>query len=481
MWHSTSRKPIRRPRLRRISLEALEDRCLLSGPGSLDSTFGSGGIVTTSLGARSSDYAFGVVVQSDGKIVAAGGSETSSGERYLDVVRYNPNGTLDVSFGSGGIVQTQFSDISVWYGGIVLQSDGKILVGNTVGGTFELVRYTASGTLDQTFNGSGTVSTHIGANTALLTGVALETVNGNAKIVAAGDASAGAGYNALALARYNLDGSLDTSFGNSGKVVTDLGHDADLYGVTIQADGQIVGAGTSSNTYLVARYGTSGNLDPTFASGGVATGSVSGSASAVIVQPDGKIVAGGEFFTNLQPAGWALERLNTDGSLDSMFSTGDVVDGPVLSSQGNQVRIRALAIDTSGNLVAAGTGASAGFTLARYHPDGSFDTTFGSGGLVTTTINGGGDSRAMTLQADGKIVVAGEAPAQKSGFSKIALARYLVAATPGPATPSAAMAQPAPGTGVVDIVLADGQPEDDWTWHLGRHRHGNGIVSKPRS
>jgi uncharacterized delta-60 repeat protein len=465
-----------------MSLEALEDRCLLSGPGSLDSTFGSGGIVTTSLGARSSDYALGVVVQSDGKIVAAGGSAASSGKHYLDVVRYNPNGTLDGSFGSGGIVQTQFSDISVWSGGIALQSDGKILVGNSVGGNFELVRYNANGTLDQTFNGTGMVSTQIGANTALLTGVAIETVNGNVKIVASGDAHAGAGYNVLALARYNLDGSLDTSFGNGGKVVTDLGHDADLSGVAIQADGQIVVAGDSSATYfLVARYGTGGSLDPTFGSGGVATGAVAGSASAVIVQPDGKIVAGGEFFENLHPSGWALERLNTDGSLDSTFGTGGVVDGPVLSTQGNQVRIRALAIDTSGNLVAAGTGASAGFTLARYKSDGSFDTTFGSGGLVTTTINGGGDSRAMTLQADGKILVAGEAPAQKSGLSKIALARYLAAAAPGPAMPSATMAQPAPGTGMVDIVLADGRPEDDWTRPLARHRHANGTAFKLRN
>jgi uncharacterized delta-60 repeat protein len=403
----------------RPHLEALEDRCVPSAPGTLDTSFGSGGIVTTSLGKSSTDIAFAAAVQSDGKIVAAGTSSTSSAN-YLDVARYNPNGTLDSSFGSGGKVQTKFS-FSDYEGSLVIQPDGKILVGYTVNGDFELVRYNPNGTLDKTFNGTGEVSTAFPPNAAGLIGVALESVNGVTEIVAAGHNTFSDGHFGIALARYNLNGNLDTTFGSGGKVVTDLGYDIDLWGLAIQGDGNIVVAGSnnSSSTYLVARYGSSGNLDPTFGNGGVATGAVSGYAGAVLVQPDGKIVAGGAYYSSHQQAGWALERLNSDGSLDTTFGTGGVVDGPFTIA-----RIHGLALQANGKLVAAGTGGS-GFDLARYNSDGSPDTTFGTNGQVITTINGGSASLALTLQADGKIIAAGDAPKSTTNSNhEFALARY---------------------------------------------------------
>src|SRR5262249_33737110 len=158
---------------------------------------------------------------------------------YLDVARYNSNGSLDSSFGSGGKVQTQFPHVDSGGGGLVLQPDGKILVGNTVNGDFELIRYNPNGTLDTTFNGTGMVSTAFPPTSAALRGLALETVNGVTEVVAVGWNTFNDGHFGFALARYNLNGSLDPSFGSGGKVVTDLGYDIGVSGLAIQGDGQI--------------------------------------------------------------------------------------------------------------------------------------------------------------------------------------------------------------------------------------------------
>jgi uncharacterized delta-60 repeat protein len=400
----------------RPCLDALEDRILPSAPGTLDTGFGSGGIVTTSFGTRSNDYGFGVAVQADGKVVAAAGS-LNGPKRYLDVIRYNPNGSLDSSFGSGGEVQTPFSN-STTSGGLVLQPDGKILVGTTVNNAFELVRYNTNGSLDKTFGGTGIVSTAFPSNGAQLWGLSLESVSGVSKIVAAGYNSFNDGHFGFALARYDLNGALDTSFGSGGKVVTDLGYDIGGHGLAIQGDGQIIVAGTNNPAFvwIVARYGTNGSLDPAFGSGGVATGSFKGSTSSVIVQPDAKIVVGG-FGDQSSGRLAALERLNSDGSLDTNFGTSGAQVGPFAGT------VWALAIQANGKLVADGAG-GAGFGLARFNPEGDVDTTFGTGGQVTTVINGGGSSGGMSLQADGKIIAVGFAPSAKNGIPTIALARY---------------------------------------------------------
>jgi uncharacterized delta-60 repeat protein len=432
MWFQSARRrrPARSHRgTYRPSLETLEDRCVPSAPGTLDTSFGSGGIVTTSFGSKSVASAFAVAVQPDGKIVEAGWGETSHPEaRYLDVARYNPNGTLDSSFGSGGEVLTQFPNIDTGgLGGLVLQPDGKIVVGNTVNGDFELVRYNPNGTLDTTFNGSGMVSTAFPPNSAGLVGVSLESVNNVTEIVAAGwNTFSPDGHFGFALARYNLNGSLDTSFGSGGKVVTDLGYDIGVVGLAIQGDGQIIVAGENNPgaAWIVARYGTSGNLDPTFGSGGVATGPSHTAAASMIVQPDGKIVVGGASASN-SGRQWALERLNNNGSPDSTFGSGGFQTGPFVVSTG-PAYIRGLAIQANGKVVVAGDNNTApdGFQLARYNPDGSLDTSFGSGGLVTPPKNGGGE--ALSIQPDGKIIAAGTgSQVTKNGtLQAFALARY---------------------------------------------------------
>jgi len=191
--------------------------------GTLDSSFGNGGKVTLNFGPW--DQGTSVAVQQDGKIVIAGGANNV----YTDfgLARYNSDGTLDSSFGVSGIVITQFESpqfghVSATPYSMVLQQDGKIVlagVGNIDGGEgFALARYNSNGTLDPSFGTGGKVTTEFGTlqqgfSWAFANSLALQV---DGKIVAAGSAYLGQSEN-FALVRYNSDGTLDSSFGTSGQ------------------------------------------------------------------------------------------------------------------------------------------------------------------------------------------------------------------------------------------------------------------------
>jgi uncharacterized delta-60 repeat protein len=418
--HHRSRRPI---------LERLEGRSLLSGAGSLDATFGSGGMVTTSFSGASNSTANALVIypnagtSNDGKSVAvgtgsSGGNGSLNSASCVELARYNTKGTLDSTFGKGGKVQTKFAGGPI--DAAVLQGDGKIVVGGEVNGQFVLFRYTTSGTLDKTFNGSGTVNTSFaGTSGGPITGLAMETVGTATKIVAAGWVCIGPGDDEFAVARYNLDGTLDTSFGSGGEVVTDMtsGYD-DAEAVVVQPDGKIVAAGfvmpiqsASSDEFAAVRYNTDGSLDATFGSGGVVETSLGGyaQARAVALQSDGKILLAGAGAMG-NGMGKALLRYNADGTLDSAFPAGGIAKLQDNSSQ----PWCGMTVQGNGQFVVAGGGA---YALARYNADGTLDTTFGTGGLVASAF--GSYYTAVALQPDGKIVVTG---ADGGNFG---IARYL--------------------------------------------------------
>jgi uncharacterized delta-60 repeat protein len=360
---------------------------LSAADGDLDPTFGVGGIVITDF-SGGDDYAFTLVLQPDAKIVAAG--HTSSG---FALARYNSDGSLDTSFGSGGKVVTTFSGGAT---AVAIQSDGKIVA---AGGSL-LVRYYSDGTLDTTFGTGGkVVQTGFGGFSVSI------VLQSDGKIVTAGAMFAPADF---ALARYNGDGSLDTTFGSGGLVTTDFsGRDDEASASLLQADGKIVAAGRTTSTvgtvqgsFALARYNTDGSLDTTFGTAGrVITSFAADDASVVetlILQPDGKIVAGGGRF--IIEEGLRLARYNSDGSLDPTFGVeGKIYD--VLSG----VEAKSLALQPDGKIIAASYPFVSDIALARYNPDGSLDPTFGVNGYVS-----GDGAWAIVLQLDGKIVAAGQ-------------------------------------------------------------------------
>jgi uncharacterized delta-60 repeat protein len=403
----------------------LEDRTLLNA-GDLDPTFGSGGKVLTSLGTNPGCQS--VAIQSDGRIVAAGAT-LSGGFDQFALTRYNSNGSLDTSFGSGGIVTTSFGAMDADVNSVAVQSDGKIVVAGFSNAAWALARYNSNGSLDTSFGSGGKVTTSFGGYLDAANSVVEQS---DGRIVVAGytqDLSFENGR--FALARYNSNGSLDTSFGSGGKVTTSFGSGTDnlAAGVVLQSDGRIVAAGSSRTTaqrFALARYNTNGSLDTSFGSGGLVTTAFAGQdagASGVAVAPDGRIIAAGSA-DNGNNSRFALARYNSNGGLDTSFGSGGTVTTGFSSNP--QDTATSVAVQLDGRILAAGSnlnGSSNRFGLARYNSNGSLDTLFGSGGLVTTSFAGtGSNAAAVAVQRDGRIVVAGTA--YNDINSQFGLARY---------------------------------------------------------
>jgi uncharacterized delta-60 repeat protein len=263
------------------------------------------------------------------------------------------------------------------------------------------------------------------------------TVSG--QIVAAGESNNNGWVNWL-LARYNPDGTLDPTFGSGGEVTTTFSSGARVYGIVPQADGKIVLVGMGGSVSVLARYNADGSLDPTFGNGGIAAtvGPAGASGRTILgaaLYPStgqanaGKIVAVGSASFTSSSGGTSqplVERFNPDGSLDTTFGNGAgyVTIG---SPQPLYFGARAVTVQADGKLVVVGTGPSNTTNLvARLNADGSLDTTFGQGGLVTTAIgtNPSGDYfNGVALQANGAIVVAGQA--KIGGKDDFTVARYL--------------------------------------------------------
>jgi uncharacterized delta-60 repeat protein len=338
--------------------------------GSLDPTFDGDGRVRTGFGAYREDELRAVAIQSDGKIVAAGASAAD-----FALVRYHLDGSLDTTFDADGMVTTDFFADSDRANDVVIQADGKIVAAgyslfprpspSRNDYNFAIARYNTDGSPDMTFDGDGKLTTDFaGGNDDLARGVAVQP---DGRIVAVGDATVAIGPSVatidFALARYNVDASLDTTFGGDGMVTTDFSTE-------------------SAN---------SGDF-----------------AEAVAIQPDGKIVTGGKTLFSREgtvAADWefVLARYAFDGSLDMDFDHDGWVTTPIGSGH-------ALALQQDGKIVVAGSG-NDDFVVARYNPNGSLDASFGGGdGTVTTDFTQESDwSVAVAIQNDGKIVAAGAA------------------------------------------------------------------------
>jgi uncharacterized delta-60 repeat protein len=384
---------------------------LLAAPGDLDQSFGNGGIVKTSFAVGASD-ALDLAIQADGKLVVAGWAGVFDSSFAL--ARYNPDGNLDATFGFGGKVTTDFSSGGDGARAIALQPDDKlVVVGHADSNNIALARYNIDGTLDPGFGNGGKVTTDVDAfkiDDAL--DVALQP---DGKIVVAGRSGGD-----FALARYLPDGSLDTSFGTGGTVMTDFGRPGEsAVAVVLQPNGKIVLAASSGGDFALARYNADGSPDLSFGAGGTVKTDFGGrdAARAIVLQPDDNFVVAGESSSR-----FALARYLPDGNLDTSFGTG----GTVTTQFGlHGWSASAIALQPDGKIVVAG-GPGSAVVVVRYTPDGGLDLPFGDDGVVATDFGFGlTHSAAVALQPDGKIVVAG------TSAGTFALARYEGGSVPG--------------------------------------------------
>lgn len=410
----------------RIALVLVVSSMLLPRPaaateGGLDTTFGNGGKVTTKIG-NGNDNAWAAAVQPDGKILAVGFTWNGHDNDFA-LVRYEPNGTLDQSFGNNGRVTTGFGKGDDRAFGVALQPDGKIVVaGSHARGTFDfaLARFNANGTLDPSFGNNGKVRTSFGA--ASDDNAVDVVVQSTGRIVAGGATSGGLNLD-FALVGYEPDGSLDPTFGTGGMVTTGFsGFDA-IEDLTLDGDAILAGGGTSGD-WALARYDADGTLDAGFGIGGKTT-TVFPSGAAIIdavgIQPGGRIVAVGENGSGNED--FTLAGYTPAGVLDATFGTGGKTIAPIGSHDDLACT---LVVQPDGKIVVGGdtnNGSDYDFALARFDADGIPDPTFGSGGSTITSFGQSHEfSYAVVLQTPGKIVQVGYSI--RRGDFDFALARF---------------------------------------------------------
>jgi uncharacterized delta-60 repeat protein len=383
--------------------------------GRLDPRFGSGGWTAIDFGPRGGAGANAVALQLDGKLVLAG-LVGSGATGDFALARITREGTLDRTFGTDGTATSDFGGTADGAFAVALQPDGKIVI---------------AGTTRQ----PGPIATSpIG----------------------------------FAVARYTTDGALDTSFGRGGHTATRF-EDGSYTpsGVVLQPDGKIVVVGMSFHlplstpppVLMLARYNANGTLDSSFGGDGLVTRPDTGAFGAVVTH--GKIVvAGWDTRTSM------LLRFNTDGTLDRTFGAGGVA-----KPANPRAAAYRIALQADGEIVAAGGTAGAGghadFAVARFNPDGHADPAFGIDGGQTTDFGADSDEDAygLALAPGGKIVLAGVRLAGPDAAGDIVLARYhgAVCVVPSLAKRSLAAARKAIATAgcavnVVRSASAAGSP-----------------------
>ena len=367
-----------------------------SQDGSLDNTFGVNGIVTTSFGPYTQARVLDLAIQADGKIVVIGYFDNDQfplNDTEYRIIRYNSNGSLDNSFGNNGIVNSSYNVRHV-----KIQADGKILVQ----GNENLARYYTNGSLDNTFGIDGIVTC----------GSTDFAIQADGKIVITSSESVSqTTYGAWSIKRYNSNGSFDTTFGIDGvAIITQI---PTVYGyvsnLVIQTDGKIIVNGyqnVEGSRFLLARFNTNGILDNTFGVAGITyydNYSVFDRDLVLAIQVDGKILS--YVGTDISNSAQKIARFNTNGILNNTFGNFGVI-----TAQVGDCNCGDFALQNDGKIIVVGFSNNNGqndFTLNRFNTNGSLDNTFGVDGIITTSIGTESWAILIAIQADGKIVVAG--------------------------------------------------------------------------
>lgn len=415
---------------RTATCEALSARVLLFG-GDLDTSFSGDGMTTlpASFGEVS---ARDVAVQADGKVLVIGESFGGQTTGKMVVSRFNANGSLDTTFGSGGVSANDFLDYDdqlrhVHTSAIAVQADGGIVVvgwGNHGSAPFTsgvIERLTASGALDSTFSGDGKDLLDTFDGSSLGNFFEDVKIQADGKIVVGGAAipNREAQTSTLAMARYNANGMLDSSFDGNGHRYIDLGDNQLGGAISIGPDGKIVIVGDrypSSNAnakrFAIARINTNGSLDSSFDGDGLLTTTWSSaytyaSARDVVVQSDRKILIVGEVGTSdFATHNFGVMRLNTNGSRDTTFGTSNGQFEYDFDGTGVRDVANSLLIGKAGKILVGGAsnGNMAVFCLSA---DGAFDNRFAGDGTLSIDFPTNAQAMGMALAPNGTVVAAG--------------------------------------------------------------------------
>lgn len=391
---------------------------LLAQDGILDPSFGNNGIVKTDYNNLYESFT-GMTVQNDGKIIVVGHSEVgTTASREAIVIRYNENGSLDTTFGINGIATTPpvYDQLNV----VKVQSDGKIVAaGFTNNQDFLIIRYTSNGQLDPSFGTNGIVITDfykdiVGSSQDRINCIAIQN---DGKILVGGIAKYFSNY-PYGIARYNTDGTLDNTFGLGGKTL--LNHNfllatgyKEIYDMVVTPSGKIYAVGetgdssaSSYNDQTIVRFNSDGSIDQTFGINGARSfnRNVKSSFKAIKIQNDGKMVLIGNASVSLN-----VTRLTETGVLDTTFSSDGRDTPPIGASASFGASVL---IQPDGKIIISGDmfGTLNYYqpVVVRYLPNGTRDITFGSDGiakiLVSNSFQDGGYS---VFQPNGKLVVGG--------------------------------------------------------------------------
>jgi uncharacterized delta-60 repeat protein len=420
----------------------------------LDPTFGTAGTVMSIIGdnQHGGDQIYKVIILPNGKILAIG-KATYRNDVGFAIARYNQNGSIDSTFGDFGNKLTYFSNsyYNIPYSA-ALQSNGKILLAGEIctpvlGGQphFAVLRYTEDGRIDSAFGNNGFVvdSPDHEFGTFQSVGSSIAVLPDN-KFIVAGNSVLGS-YKAFTLIKYQQDGKRDSTFGLNGVVRNYIKGGSETgdycYKVLITGDGKIIAAGTSygytqfgRDAFALARYNSNGTIDTTFGNSGFVRAYVFGStvdnsyscALSAILQPDGKILAGGYLLDSVNHYSYAVARFNSNGSLDNTFGpNGGTITTHIYGNSSNDDYANDLALQSDGKIILVGS-SGASFSAARFTKNGFLDNSFGNNGTVMFNINGsannGDAALSVAVQPDDKIIIGGMAK-DYSTNDQFALAR----------------------------------------------------------
>jgi uncharacterized delta-60 repeat protein len=472
---------------RKLSIAALLLSCSVYAQ-TPDAGFGTSGKVIS----PSEDAVKAMARQSDQKIIATGnnGGLSTSMQSHFRTCRYNTDGTPDVSFNGQGFVVTEIG-FSSFPEAVAVQGDGKILVaGNYTTGDFvpgfhpALVRYNTDGTLDAGFANNGVLADEV-RFTEEMRDMVLQP---DGKIIIGGQVSGldNGPATQFMLIRYHANGTRDSSFGEAGVVITPIGPFAAIEDIALQPDGKIIAAGVQGihdpnggmyTRYALARYTGSGELDTYFGNNGIVTTDVVPEASdriqAMELLPDGKILAAGAWFDR-----HTLVRYTTDGTIDMSFGTNGRI---IREMPGGAL---SLLIRNDGRFI-CGVQLSDGendldFVMHGYEANGAVDNTFGNQGTLITNVgddypNSNDILRCLMLQEDGKLLAGG------SSSGRAALVRYDFDepnAVKGPQSPEwdiVAYPNPVGNQLFISVSHAAGQLSASLYDQLGRNMLNNTI------